>query len=97
MKLRSASLSQFIDEFDCYFWSQRLSPIGRDDAAGRNVLMFLPTATTPLDRGLVLMLAIMIVVDFIESHMVFLWQSFVLIRMVRSGSSCSFCFDVYRY
>ena len=57
--------------------SQKLSPIGRDDAAGRNVLMFLPTATTPLDRGLVLMLAIMIVIVFIESHMVFLWQSFL--------------------
>ena len=35
-----------------------LSPTGRIDVAGRNVLMFLPAATTPLDRGLVLMLAI---------------------------------------
>jgi len=34
-------------------------------------VMFLPAATTPLDRGLVLMLADMIAVAFIESLMVF--------------------------
>ena len=33
--------------------------------------MFLPTATTPLDRGLILMLAIMIVIVFIASNMEF--------------------------
>ena len=42
-------------------------------------VMFLPVATTPLDRGLVLMLAYMIAVAFIKSLMVFLWQSFFLI------------------
>ena len=37
MKLRSVRLLQWIDEYDCYLWSQKLSPVSRYVAAGHDV------------------------------------------------------------
>ena len=71
--------------------SQKLSPIGRDDAAGRSVSSGSNDAARQgagtdacnydSDR-----------VHCVEYGVS--WQSSFLIRMVRNGSSCSFCFDV---